>query len=166
MSIRGRSSGSSWNQLFRPNWKAPGLPLSHDKAGRSPSTGWSLSSGRVTNRYTLGLAKRSDEDDCPVPLVIHQVRSFHASVRGSRTRSPIELSTTGGPEIPRRETHYRLNGRNTRRLCPPCVCYQFITATHTGYFRIPACATAPGEGDGGEERPNRRRARSGVSENI
>lgn len=74
----------------------------------------------------------------------------------------------GGTRDPSaRETHYRLNGRkNTRRLCPPCVCYQFITATHTGYFRIPACATAPREGDGGGERPNRRRARSGVSENI
>lgn len=35
-----------------------------------------------------------------------------------------------------------LAGRAEHAACPPCVCYQFITATHTGYFRIPACATA------------------------
>lgn len=60
--------------------------------------------------------------------------------------------------------------------CPPCVCYQFITATHTGYFRIPACATArcseEARGNGGEEatawrdRLNRRRARRRISENM
>lgn len=90
------------------------------------------------------------------------VRSGHSD-EDAHNRSPLTVASTcqwrakllGGavtlPRRPREEPGERrrgallvgAGGRGPRgTACPPCVCYQFITATHTGYFRIPACATA------------------------